>query len=560
MIDRGRRKIRASRHGKSVLVAAFVSAVALSLSACGSGDDEPASESAASTASASAAPAEPAPAVGIAAAETDSAAPTSSPRAAPAAEEPAAASAAPAPSAASAAPAPTSPPLETPPASTPGASAPVTEPATAAEPAAESAPAAAAESPATPTAEADAPASAAMLIDVPEFDAETLAMIEAGDPIAGRTYASRCAGCHALDPGGNAPGAAQIGPSLYGIFDAPIAAVAGFNYSPAFAALAGSGVTWTAARLNTFLTDPLHTVPGTRMTVGAVPSAADRANVIAFLRILADQPLPLTGSAAPAVPAMTGDADLLARIATADPDRGEALAARCSGCHTFEEGGATLYGPNLYEVVGALVGAKEGFRYSTAFTDLNAAGATWAYGRLDAFLANPAVAIPGTRMGFSGVGNADDRAAIIAYLRTLASEPMALEAAGPANVGVVRAGYDPITITTAQIQAGADLYDRHCTSCHEADLHGGINLTVGSFGVAPPLIGPNFETRWFPGTVYDLLNGIRSAMPPDDPGGLSDEEYADIVAYILAHNNFAPGPMPLPTDQATLANMAFFQQ
>jgi hypothetical protein len=48
-----------------------------------------------------------------------------------------------------------------------------------------------------------------------------------------------------------------------------------------------------------------------------------------------------------------------------------------------------------------------------------------------------------------------------------------------------------------------------------ADLRGDIDLAAGGFGIAPPLIGPNFETNWFTSSVYALFDFIRTAMPPN---------------------------------------------
>ncbi len=517
--------------GRGRLVLAIALAAPLLLSGCG-GKDEATSDgsepAAASDTVAAGSIAEPVPA----------ASPVSEPAEPPAAE--AASAIAPAEAA-------STPPPESPGSAGPGASAPVAE-ASAATPAADAA--------ITDGEQPNEPSPLA-LGDV-TIDPEMLAMIEAGDPIAGRLRASRCTGCHALDRGGEAHAAAQVGPSLYNIFGTDIGAVTGFDYSLAFAAVHDSGAVWTVANLNAFLSDPEAAIPGTAMTIGGIPDAQDRANVIAFLRILADEPLPFTGGEE-AAPVM-GDPELLARIAGADPDRGQGLVARCSGCHRFGEGDPPLTGPNLYDVVGQLVGAKQSFRYSQAFIDLNAEGAVWTYERLDAFLANPAVAIPGTRMGFSGVAGPNDRAAIIAYLRTLAPEPFPLVVEGPTNIGVVREGLDPLTYTAAEADAGADIYADTCSRCHAADLHGEIDLGSGGFGVVPPLIGPNFEGRWFTGNIDALFNVISRTMPPTARGTLDDQTVAEIVAYILARNGFAPGPTELPTDREVLANMGFFQQ
>lgn len=130
------------------------------------------------------------------------------------------------------------------------------------------------------------------------------------------------------------------------------------------------------------------------------------------------------GAAAPAANAdMPANADIVARIAAADPIAGADAARQCRDCHTVEEGGRTIIGPNLFGVVGRLVGSQEGFAYSPALMALNAAGATWTYERLDAFLTSPATAVPGTRMGFGGISNPDTRTNVIAWLRLQAATP-----------------------------------------------------------------------------------------------------------------------------------------
>lgn len=117
---------------------------------------------------------------------------------------------------------------------------------------------------------------------------------------------------------------------------------------------------------------------------------------------------------------------LLARIEAGDVAAGETAATACAGCHTLAEGGANGFGPNLFGVVYRAVGGVEGFGYSPALTDLHDQGAVWTYTGLDAFLANPQAAVPGTTMPFGGIADETQRANIIAYLRSLATTPAPL--------------------------------------------------------------------------------------------------------------------------------------
>jgi cytochrome c len=86
--------------------------------------------------------------------------------------------------------------------------------------------------------------------------------------------------------------------------------------------------------------------------------------------------------------------------------------------------GTTASGPNLYGIVGANHARVAGFNYSQANRAL--ADKPWDYEALNAFIARPSAAMPGTRMAFAGIGNAGQRADVIAYLRSLAAEPQPL--------------------------------------------------------------------------------------------------------------------------------------
>jgi hypothetical protein len=64
--------------------------------------------------------------------------------------------------------------------------------------------------------------------------------------------------------------------------------------------------------------------------------------------------------------------------------------------------------------------------------------------------------------------------------------------------------------------------------------------------------GSVFEQTWIGRTAYDLFEQIRSTMPMDDPGRMSREEYADIVAYLFRINGFPAGAAPLSSESGPL--------
>lgn len=99
--------------------------------------------------------------------------------------------------------------------------------------------------------------------------------------------------------------------------------------------------------------------------------------------------------------------------AAGDAARGQSVFTRCTACHAVTE--QNKVGPHLVGIIGRPAGSVPGARYSKA---LPAAGITWTEADLDAYLAAPAKRVPGTSMTV-GLPNEQDRADVIAYLKTL---------------------------------------------------------------------------------------------------------------------------------------------
>lgn len=103
--------------------------------------------------------------------------------------------------------------------------------------------------------------------------------------------------------------------------------------------------------------------------------------------------------------------------------------------------------------------------------------------------------------------------------------------------GVAAFAQSPGPFTAAQSAAGQSLYQVHCANCHMANLLGRNE--------APQLAGGNFMRAWTRRTTQDLVAYMQATMPPSNRGGLGEDGYVNIAAFVLEANGAAPGPQPL---------------
>jgi cytochrome c len=111
-------------------------------------------------------------------------------------------------------------------------------------------------------------------------------------------------------------------------------------------------------------------------------------------------------------------------LASADPAAGNQMFEKqCVKCHIATAEAETSKRPNLWGIVGRPRASEGDVDYSEV---MRAAGGTWTFEDLNAFLAHPTLTFPGTTMDFAGVADAAERANLIAYLRTLSEAQVPL--------------------------------------------------------------------------------------------------------------------------------------
>lgn len=170
-------------------------------------------------------------------------------------------------------------------------------------------------------------------------------VLPAADVTAGGASSRKCASCHTFDNGG----ANGIGPALWGVIARPVAAVAGYDYSPAMRAHASAAPGWTYDEMDGFLAAPQRHVAGTKMTFVGIRNRDERINLIAYLRTLAAAQAPIPapdptrqaaapGAGASAAVPSAGAGDTPAGTAGAEQNpAGEGTSAQAAGQATTSQ-------------------------------------------------------------------------------------------------------------------------------------------------------------------------------------------------------------------------------
>jgi cytochrome c len=100
-----------------------------------------------------------------------------------------------------------------------------------------------------------------------------------------------------------------------------------------------------------------------------------------------------------------------------DAEKGEKVFNQCKACHDVEKG-VNKVGPTLKGVIGRNVASVPDYKYSTAFQEFAKANPVWTDELFLVYIENPKKDVPGTKMAFAGLKKPEDRANILAYLKT----------------------------------------------------------------------------------------------------------------------------------------------
>ena len=112
--------------------------------------------------------------------------------------------------------------------------------------------------------------------------------------------------------------------------------------------------------------------------------------------------------------------------------------------------------------------------------------------------------------------------------------------------------------TEVQAERGRAAYAGGCGLCHGRRLNGAPDDP--DMQSMPPLARARFLRNWGGRSLATLFEYVRATMPEDNPGSLSDEEYVDVIAYMLSFGGMPAGEAELQPDPGPLARVVIEQQ
>ena len=212
-------------------------------------------------------------------------------------------------------------------------------------------------------------------------------------------------------------------------------------------------------------------------------------------------------------------------------------------------------GRQLYEAHCELCHGGSGAGRSTAFPALNG----------NERLGNAARIVRAIREGIGNMPafpalNADETAALASYVRGAWTNGFGAVTSGEAaavldrlaDAGPAASVWDGV-FTEAQAGRGRQIYFGACGLCHGRRLNGAPDDP--DMVSTPPLARARFLRVWEGRSLATLLAYTRLTMPEDNPGSLGEQEYVDVVAYLLSMSRMPAGGDELPADSRSLAHI-----
>ncbi len=199
---------------------------------------------------------------------------------------------------------------------------------------------------------------------------------------------------------------------------------------------------------------------------------------------------------------------------------GERLFDDCKGCHQVGRGAENRVGPHLNMLFGRKAASLEGFRYSKSLTRAASNGLEWHADTLSAYIENPRTFASGTRMSYNGMKDAEDRADLIAFLRTFSDNPANIPEADPTAKASDHSVDPAILALKGDPEYGAYL-SSECTTCHQA--------SGGDAGIPSIVLWPEED-------FVTAMHAYKEKVRPNQvmqlvAGRLSNEEIAALAAY-----------------------------
>jgi cytochrome c len=203
-----------------------------------------------------------------------------------------------------------------------------------------------------------------------------------------------------------------------------------------------------------------------------------------------------------------------------DAKAGEKHFKLCKSCHQVGPGAKNRVGPQLNGLFGRKAGSVEGFKYSKGMMRAADGGLEWHAEQLHAYLENPKNLVSGTRMNFRGMKDVDERADLIAYLRTFSDNPRDIPESDPTARGTDH-DVDPEILAIQGDPEYGQYLSSECVTCHQID---------GDDDGIPSI------TFWPEEDFVVALHAYKSkkrAHPVMQmiAGRLSDDEIASLAAY-----------------------------